>query len=1124
MAKESHPVLTSAEHCLKRPDTFIGSTVPIETEYFRFVKDDSKYKLEKATITIAPAVAQLFLEVLTNAVDQSMRENTHVKNIKVTMDPNSGKIGIWNDGESIPIRMHNQFPDRYLTTVIFSEFRCGSNFDDTQKRRGAGRNGYGVKCTNTWSKEFTVEHNDGETNFKQTWKNNMSVVHDPVMKKKSRKPFTCVSFILDYERLHVTNIPEVIDYLRSFVWHLCPVTDPKVSVSLDEIKLPIRNLKEYADIICGGTDVIYDSNDRFQIAVCAKTPNAPSMVGYVNSIPCSEGSHMNYVMNEVLKCIGVKNLSSNMFSTHATLLVNVIVDNPTFTSQTKTKLLMKMTNSGASWTPSDSFVRKLKKSEVVNAVKIEQELRETHKARSKASRGTSSHAKNVNVDGYETAKNAGRKNRKTPCTLLVTEGLSAKAFAVAGVHVVGRDDYGIFALRGKPKNVRGLSTKQILEVKEVENILMILGIDTRVPIKSTQDLRYDRVCIMTDQDVDGAHIASLVINFLEFLLPHIIENVPTFVQRFATPLVRVWEKSNKNKLPKEFMSEATFKNWWKNIKDEQSKYEVKYYKGLGTSTARDAKYYFQNIDRYLISIDCTAKDNRELLRLCFSGDESASRRRIMKETKPMEIDYTQNSIPLAEFLKGELVPFWNYSNERAIPSSIDGLKPSQRKILWTLLTAYRTTTSPSIKVAQLSGDVAKRTHYKHGEDSLNGTQINMAQDFPTSGNNLNLLTPGGMFGDRHGNDAASARYIFTCAEPIAHYMFPKEDYPVLDLLEADGASIEPQYMIPVIPFALCNLTTGSMGTGYSCDIPACDPAVLIEWCKAYATNVKRPVITPWLEGFNGPVTEVKEGVWAFDGILTQPKPRHIHVTELGTLTSKFLINRTKKSDVKLWDAWPHKVDIASSDTNIDLTMKFDKEVNEKLLHTLQTRARIYMTSRNMHMWSSENKIHRFKTMEEVAEHHAKIRLQMYEKRRLYQINKLKKDIQRLNEKYRFVVHVMEKPSFIFRKTRHQIVEDLKQEGYQEIDGSYDHLLRLPIVSATQELLDALKKENKSAQAELVKLKSATCESLWIEDLDRLSDSYKQFLKTRKERRCAPEKNGKRASHTKQTPSKKSKRM
>lgn len=137
----------------------------------------------------------------------------------------------------------------------------------------------------------------------------------------------------------------------------------------------------------------------------------------------------------------------------------------------------------------------------------------------------------------EDANNAGTKNG-SKCTLILTEGDSAKALAVSGLSVVGRDNYGVFPLRGKLLNVREATGKALLENAEIQAIKQILGLQQGKAYQNTDSLRYGSLMIMADQDHDGSHIKGLIINFLDYWFPSLLK-LPNFLVEFITPIVKV---------------------------------------------------------------------------------------------------------------------------------------------------------------------------------------------------------------------------------------------------------------------------------------------------------------------------------------------------------------------------------------------------------------------------------------------------------------------------------------------------------------------------------------------------------------------------------------------------------
>ena len=360
------------------------------------------------------------------------------------------------------------------------------------------------------------------------------------------------------------------------------------------------------------------------------------------------------------------------------------------------------------------------------------------------------------IPKLEDANNAGTKN-SIDCTLILTEGDSAKSLAVSGLGVVGRDKYGVFPLKGKVLNVREATHKQILENAEINNLIKILGLQYKKKYESVEDLkslRYGRLMIMTDQDQDGSHIKGLLINFLHHNWPSLLR-LP-FLEEFITPIVKATKGTGASAKSLSFYSLPEFEEWKSNTENWPT-YRIKYYKGLGTSTSQEAKGYFSDMQRHRILFHHDGDQDDYAILMAFSKKhveqrkewltswmEECKRRRELGLPELYLYEKDTKRVSYRDFVNKELVLFSNMDNERSIPSLMDGFKPGQRKVLFTCI---KRNDKKEIKVAQLAGSVAEHSAYHHGEASLMGTIIGLAQDFIGS-NNINLLLPNGQFGTR----------------------------------------------------------------------------------------------------------------------------------------------------------------------------------------------------------------------------------------------------------------------------------------------------------------------------------------------------------------------------------------
>ena len=435
---------------------------------------------------------------------------------------------------------------------------------------------------------------------------------------------------------------------------------------------------------------------------------------------------------------------------HMWVFVNCLIVNPTFDSQTKENMTLQAKSFGSKCSPTDKFFTAVNKSGIIESVMAWAKFKAQNEL-NKQCHGKK-HAKLKGIPKLEDANDAGTRN-SIECTLILTEGDSAKSLAVSGLGVVGRDRYGVFPLKGKLLNVREATHKQILENAEINNLVKILGLQYKKKYENVDDLktlRYGKLMIMTDQDQDGSHIKGLLINFFHHNWPSLLR-LP-FLEEFITPIVKAFKGNNSTS----FYSLPEFEEW-KSKTDNWPTYRIKYYKGLGTSTAQEAKAYFSDMQRHRIKFRHEGDQDDYAITMAFSKKhveqrkewltswmEEGKRRRELGLPELYLYEKDTKMVNYRDFVNKELVLFSNLDNERSIPSLVDGLKPGQRKVLFTCI---KRNDKKEVKVAQLAGSVAEHSAYHHGEASLMSTIIGLAQDFVGS-NNINLLLPRGQFGTR----------------------------------------------------------------------------------------------------------------------------------------------------------------------------------------------------------------------------------------------------------------------------------------------------------------------------------------------------------------------------------------
>lgn len=730
------------QHILDRPDSYIGST-KLTTEE-RFVFDNKTKKITKKIVEYNPGLIKIFDEILVNAIDHTVREK-NAKTIKVDIDEKSGEISVFNDGPGVPVVLHKEY-NVYIPELIFGNLLTSSNYDDTQQRIVGGVNGLGSKCTNIFSKKFVIETIDAKQKmfYKQEFSENMFKKMEPEIKKTSEKSFTKITFLPDYERFGMKKLTkDTVSILMKRVYDTTACTNKDVSVYLNDKKLGAKDFVSYISMYTDEkviTEKFAEGEMIWEVGVYFT--EKPGQVSFVNGIDTyNGGKHVESVLNQIVKKLTtlletkkkMNDVKPSYIKDRIFLFVRSTIVNPSFTSQSKEYLTTNIKDFGIKVELGENFITKVYKSGIVEDL-LSFVKYKNDKALAKVDK--TSRKTKLNIPKLDDANFAGT-NKSKNCTLILTEGDSAKTFAVSGMSVVGRDYYGIFALKGKVLNVREATQQQLLKNEEVNNLKKIIGLQHGKKYESVESLRYGKVMLLTDADDDGIHITGLIMNFFHTWWPDLLE-IPGFLINMRTPII----KSIKGKETIEFYSQNDYNEWKKDI--DSKKWSVKYYKGLGTSTASEAKDIFKKLDKNKVNYVSDSEDKtKKAILLAFEKKKADDRKRWLQKTRPEEIlDFSKKNVTYNDFINKELVQFSLSDIARSIPSIYDGLKPSQRKVLYTL---FKKNYQKEIKVAQFGAAVAETTAYHHGEASLFSTIINMAQDYVGS-NNINLLKPNGQFG------------------------------------------------------------------------------------------------------------------------------------------------------------------------------------------------------------------------------------------------------------------------------------------------------------------------------------------------------------------------------------------
>lgn len=981
------------QHVLLRPDTYIGSTVP--KPRVGWLWNFQEKKMMKAQHSVPDGQERIFLEILWNAADNA--NNTHIENaslppenryplgkIEVTMTETT--ITVKNNAKPIVIEPHYQHRDKYNPECIFGKINTSTNYDDRVERTGGGKNGIGAKATNVFSTEFSVYLGNPYQgiSYKQTWKNNMAECSEPLIEQYQGEPFTQITYKTDFAQFR--NEQNTNEFICLCARHAFDVSfTTKVPVYFNGVHMNGLRVNDYVKAYFGsdvksivyyewpaGTRTVDKNGVKYaedktvvpKIELCiVDTPDSGEKFSFVNGVNTLMGGiHVEATVDAMAKHIlpfvneklGAnknkkpgerkdprKTLTRGDLEPNVTFVINCHLPNPNFDAQMKTKfnsfrepgtqktvekMAIKLTDELLKpmykWTLMDRLNKAL-------AAKLFMANRKTD-----GKKGA-----DVDSDKYTPANKAGKAEWRE-CMLWLSEGDSAAALLLKlfGLIPGGKDFNGIFPLRGKMLNVMKAMESNPLQLsnnKEIGTIKKALGLVEGVDYMDEtnfQTLNYGGIVIAADADVDGKHILGLVMNYFFCRFPSLLAR--GYVHYLRTPLL-IASHGHQKEI---FFTDGEYHQWLQQD-PSRDKWTVKYFKGLGTTSD---KALIEDAGKYRRVQSIYDQNCPNAFQLAFKSSESDRRKNwiatcstpeYLKYRWEVEAMYPQQ--PISYFIEHELVTFSIANLVRAIPREIDGLKESERKIVFAMLDRWGLKKSKkSCKVNVFTGSITEKTHYHHGDTSLSGAIIAMAQGFVGT-NNLPHLTEDGQFGcrDKGGalNKGASApRYIETNQMFWVPKMYRKEDEPLLKYKYDDGDRIEPEFYLPIMPMHMIN---GSLGiaTGFSTFIPCHNPRDIYLWLRAKILGKPLPNVLPWYRGFTGNM------------LLKEKKKPTSEATPIVTVGDAYLANDEDKKENK--ESFDEMIDGPNKEEDDDgdkLELEDDKFATAGSKYTLVTEGRYHV--------------------------------------------------------------------------------------------------------------------------------------------------------------------------------------
>ena len=1165
--------MSDIEHLKMRKEVYLGEVQNITKD--SYIYNQNEQKLYYKTLSFNTGLLKLFDEIFSNAIDNYQRTkdlNKRDRTTEVKVSLYSDHISVLNNGQSIPIKKQKiaSGEEIYIPQMIFTMLRSGSNFNDSDKRTWGGMNGMGCKIVSFLSSKFEIELLSNKTYYYQLVEDSTTKIHEPIIRQiKSTKDLNKIASsehdnLNDYTKITYYPIfPEFKteetqftddfkDIAKIRVFDVCYLP---IDLYINDVQLPKLSWDEFVQAHAQGLctirakspiqictdEIVTFTTDTWKCSVSTLNQELKVKIpptSYVNYIVTQDGgTHVNYIVDQLTTYLKSKNSSLKDIKSikdKLFLCISTVLPNPRFESQAKCRL----TTSPKEFADA-CILSKKTLSDFVSKTPIVSILE------GKAVASKNRQTKGIAIASIPKAKDAtfAGTSRKAETRLILTEGDSALTTAVHGVEHIknGVDYFGMFPLRGKSLNVRANSQARYLDNAELTNIKVLLGLEDGKQYTSVSQLRYGGVILMTDADTDGAHIKSLIMNFFDVKFPSLLK-IPGFIREFITPMIKVtmkntsqlWKQNSRTLKDKAYKGSSKdtfvyplynrieFSKFENEFMQNVSKggYEIDYIKGLATIEKYDTEQYFDNFSNSEIKVDFDP-DSKQNLDLAFSKKREDDRKEwIGSITEDTHLERVPGKmISCSDFINTDLCLYSFDNCVRSIPSLVDGLKPTQRKILCAMFKMGQKAYG-KIKVTELGGLVTKSMKYEHGDMSMNETIIGMAQDYSGS-NNINLLVPIGQFGTRrqNGEDHGSPRYVHTSLNTLTRLIFPEEDDVVYDYKPEEGEIVEPIYYIPIIPMVLVNGAKG-IGTGWSTEIPGFNPIILTQ------------LIMELIEGVRGEITaQDLPAYWnGFTGKIIYEIPHNMKCKH------KDFVRRCSKGEKGKLPRWCYEgvynidtndgtvrleVEDASPTSSVeDIYEKINKMIIEPESKVLNFKPSMFsipkfiaefdaeridendvvkmldlngsIPATNMVLFNGNGQIRKYNEISEIIAGWYDIRYNCYDKRIKYIIGVIEKELITISNKYRFVKEIaLDKTLDVNNKKKAVLEKELEDKKYDKIDESYSYLLSMPIHSLTMEKLEELKKEEENTKNRLEYYRSITVEELWENELKKLLEALEK---------------------------------
>ena len=525
-------------------------------------------------------------EVLDNSIDEVVAG--HASEIFFHYKKN-GSIKIKDNGRGIPIDFHPKFKNKRALEIVLSTLHAGGKFDSNSYKTSGGLHGVGISVVNALSSSLEVNVFKNKKKYSQVYSMGKTKTKIKIEKCKKNEKGTEIIFIPDETIFETTKFSpkKLYDFIKMKAVLVSGTSiDFKIDKELINDSTPhyekfhFKNgIADFLDIKNKSNSKLFDKqfsinknindNEKYEIFISFNQNEKSSLISFCNTIETPDGgSHENAFKNGVFKAIKlygqknqiskISNISINDLSDYSDIIISIFINEPSFEGQTKKRIIMpklqkqletKIQNEFLLWLNSNKKITKTLIETLIersllrtDLTKIKELERKSFKERHKLP-GKLVDCSSKKIDGTE---------------LFIVEGDSAGGSAKQARN---RELQAILPLRGKILNVFSVSLSKIADNNEIQNLIQSLGCGIGKNFDLSK-LRYEKIILMTDADVDGSHIATLLITFIYKYMRPIIDNnrlylamPPLFKIQHKDKVFYAYDENEKDKIvKKEFLN------------------------------------------------------------------------------------------------------------------------------------------------------------------------------------------------------------------------------------------------------------------------------------------------------------------------------------------------------------------------------------------------------------------------------------------------------------------------------------------------------------------------------------------------------------------------------------------